>query len=125
MKSHTITKFSKDKVKLQIEKIGNRPSGTQKDDCLIVKLAADAIRSVGLVPELRNETSTDANIPISMGIPALSIGTGGKSGGVHTTNEWFDPTDAYLGPQKDLLFIFAMAGLEMVMEPQMPKYIDR
>lgn len=115
---------SDDQVKLQIEKIGNRPSGTQADDCLIVRIAQEALRAIGQTPELRDETSTDANIPISLGIPALSVGRGGKEGGVHTTNEWFDPTDAYLGPQKDLLMVLAMTGLEGVAAPRMPKHVQ-
>lgn len=107
-------------VKAEIKKVGERPAGTQPDDCLIVKIAQEACKAIGIEPELRDETSTDANIPISKGIPALSVGRGGREGGVHTIGEWFDPTEAWLGPQKDLLMLLAMAGLAGVSPAEMP-----
>jgi len=48
----------------------------------------------------RERSSTDANIPLSVGIPAISIGAGGRSGGAHTTEEWFEPTGRELGLQR-------------------------
>lgn len=106
-----------DQVTVEIEQLGDRPAGVQADDCKIVKIAREAIEALGLKAELRDETSTDANIPIALGIPAICVGRGGNEGGVHTMGEWFEPKDAYLGPQKDLLMIFAMAGLEGVQMP--------
>jgi di/tripeptidase len=47
--------------------------------------------------------STDANIPMSLGIPALSIGAGGQGGGAHTTQEWFKPEGRDLGLKRVLL----------------------
>lgn len=114
-------KTTGDAVHAEIQQVGSRPAGTQADDCLIVRLAEAACRALSIEPELRDETSTDANIPISLGIPALSIGRGGKEGGVHTTSEWFDPTEAWLGPQKDLLLLLLMAGLAGVTPAQIPK----
>lgn len=107
-------------VTAEIEQVGRRPAGTQSDDALIVQLTQAACRAVGVTPELRDETSTDANIPIYLGIPALSIGRGGREGGVHTVNEWFDPTDAYIGAQKDFLLLLLMAGVAGVESAKMP-----
>lgn len=108
-------------VRADILQVGSRPAGTQADDCLIVQLAETACRALSIEPELRDETSTDANIPISLGIPAISLGRGGKEGGNHTVSEWFDPTDAWLGPQRNLILLLLMAGLSGVTEAQMPR----
>lgn len=104
-------------VKAEIEVKGIRPAGTQSPDCPIVKAAFEAARMLNIQPELRDESSTDANIPISMGIPAIAVGRGGREGGIHTTREWFEPVEAWLGPQRDLLLILLLAGLEGCVEP--------
>jgi tripeptide aminopeptidase len=103
---------SNEKVIAEIIMKGNRPAGVQPQDCMIVKTAWEAAELLGIEPELRYESSTDANIPISMGIPAITVGRGGKEGRVHTVHEWFEPVDAFLGPQKDLLLILGLAGLD-------------
>ena len=48
------------------------------------------------MPTLEEAISTDANYPISIGIPAITLGAGGEAGGAHSLDEWFDPTDAHL-----------------------------
>ena len=111
-----------DKAKVIVEQIGDRPSGTQPDDCLIVNIASAAIMAMGLKAEVRPSSSTDANVPISLGIPAITVGCGGRSGGSHTEQEWFDPKDAYKGPQKNLLMVMAMVGMDGVQEAMMPKF---
>ena len=76
---------------------------------------------LGITPELRDESSTDANIPISLGIPAITVGRGGEEGGVHTIHEWFKPVDAYLGPQKNMLLILLLSGVEGVCDYQLAR----
>lgn len=95
---------------------GDRPAGSQVEDCNIVKTAFKACELVGVVPELRYESSTDANLPISMGIPAITVGRGGMEDGIHTLNEWFSPVESYLGPQKDMLLILALSGVNGVID---------
>ena len=108
-------------VKAEVEVKGIRPAGTQPPDCPIVTAAFEAARMLGIQPELRDESSTDANIPISMSIPAIAVGRGGREGGVHTTHEWFEPVEAWLGPQRDLLLLLLLAGLEGCVEPVIEK----
>ncbi len=106
------------KISAEIVVKGNRPAGTQPQDCTIVNVAWEAAEIIGLKPELRDESSTDANIPIALGIPAITVGRGGDEGGVHTLGEWFDRKDAYLAPQKTLLILLGLAGVEGVLEPR-------
>ena len=108
-----------EKVSVEIQTIGRRPAGTQSQDCKIVRAAWDAACVLGIKPELRDESSTDANIPIRMGIPAIAVGRGGKEGGIHTVHEWFEPADAWLGPQRDLLLMLALSGYEGFREYQL------
>jgi tripeptide aminopeptidase len=77
--------------KLHIETIGNRPAATLPDDSPILQTLRAVDRHLNLRTELRLG-STDANIPLSRGIPAIAIGTGGTGGGIHTLQEWYDPT---------------------------------
>jgi acetylornithine deacetylase/succinyl-diaminopimelate desuccinylase-like protein len=91
---------------------GDRPAGSQDADSAIVQAACEATKALGMEPQMLGARSTDANIPISMGIPAVTVGRGGKQGGIHTLQEWFDPTDAWLGPQRDLLLLLRLGGLD-------------
>ncbi len=105
-------RWSSDKppVTATITLMGLRPAGTQSPQAAIVQAAWDAALVLGIEPQLRDETSTDANIPIALGIPAITVGRGGDEAGNHTLHEWHDPTDAYLGSQKNLLLTQALIG---------------
>jgi tripeptide aminopeptidase len=77
--------------KLHIETIGNRPAAALPDDSPLLH----TLRAVDRHLTLRTDPrlgSTDANIPLSKGLPAIAIGTGGNGGGIHTLQEWYDPT---------------------------------
>lgn len=111
----------KEKITIDIELIGDRPAGVQATDNIIVQTAIGAINSMGLVTKLNGPGSTDANIPISLGIPAIAVGRGGTSGAIHTLNEWFDPTDAYMGPQKTFLTILGLVGIKNICKPLLNK----
>ena len=62
---------------------------------------------------------------MSLGIPAVTIGGGGEGGNWHSLNEWYKPTDAYLGPQNVLLIILLLAGVEGVSAPLLPHRAPR
>ncbi|MDR0466419.1 MAG: M20/M25/M40 family metallo-hydrolase [Deltaproteobacteria bacterium] len=97
--------------------IGDRPAGSQSEDSRIVQAACAAAKAVGVAPRLLAPSSTNANAPISRGVPAVVVRTGGKSGGIHTLEEWFDPAGSEKGAQHALLLLFALAGLEGETEP--------
>jgi tripeptide aminopeptidase len=77
--------------KLHIETIGNRPAASLPNDSPLLHTLRAVDRHLTIRTEQRLG-STDANIPISRGIPAIAIGTGGTGGGIHTLQEWYDPT---------------------------------
>jgi di/tripeptidase len=71
----------------------------------------EATRVVGREPELAT-ASTDANVPISRGIPAIAIGAGGRGGDAHSPTEWFDNTDGHTGLARALAIVVGAAGLD-------------
>lgn len=90
--------------------IGDRPSGETPRDHPLVELAMEATRLIGRAPELAT-ASTDANVPISRGIPAIAIGAGGRGGEAHTEGEWFDNGGSQLGVARALGIVVGAAGL--------------
>lgn len=99
-----------DRLAMTVDTIGIRPAGAQGDDAAIVQAARAAGRSLGFdVPAIAS--STDANIPIALGIPAVTIDGGGRGGGAHSLGEWFDTADSHLGTQWALLFVVTLAGV--------------
>jgi tripeptide aminopeptidase len=98
-------------VECRIEMMGERPSGTTAASSNLVQAAMEVTRRFGTEPH-SDIGSTDANIPISMGLPAIAIGGGGNSGNVHTPEEWFDPLNRDRGIQRLLALIAVLANLE-------------
>lgn len=100
--------------------IGDRPGGRTPSDSPIVEAA---IRSNGAFgyKTLLSGASTDANVPMSLGIPAIIIGSGGKTGGFHALSEWIDVTDGWKGAQNALLTVLGLVGVQGVSEPLLPK----
>jgi tripeptide aminopeptidase len=98
-------------LEVNLELIGERPSGETKPDSQIVELAQEATRVLGFTPRL-DQASTDSNVPISLGLPAITLGGGGTSGNSHTLEEWYDPTDREAGLKRALLVILGIVRLE-------------
>jgi acetylornithine deacetylase/succinyl-diaminopimelate desuccinylase-like protein len=90
--------------------IGDRPGGELPAGDPLVVAALDATRLVGRSPELAT-ASTDANVPISLGVPAIAIGAGGRGGDAHTQGEWFENVDGTVGVARALTIVVAAAGL--------------
>ena len=93
-----------------LEQIGDRPSGTVDPNTPLVRRAMAVTRLLGLSPHL-GAASTDANLPIADGIPAVTIGRGGVGGGAHSLGEWWAAHDAHVGTERALLLLVASAGL--------------
>ncbi len=90
------------------ERVGDRPAGSTPPGSFIVRTVEAVHRALG-VPISLTESSTDSNIPMSLGIPAITIGTGGRGTGTHAVTEAFDTTDAWLGTQRAVLLTLALA----------------
>lgn len=95
---------------VELALIGDRPSGEIPVGDPFVQRAIAVTRAMGLEPALRR-SSTDANVPISMGIPALTIGGGGVSAGAHSPQEWYVNRDGPRGIQRAMLILLGQAGL--------------
>ncbi|HEV7347000.1 M20/M25/M40 family metallo-hydrolase [Telluribacter sp.] len=95
---------------VDVKLVGDRPSGSLDQSHALVQRAIAATRQVQQEPALR-VGSTNANTPFSKGVPAITIGAGGKGGGAHALDEWFINDRAYLAMQRTLLILLAEAGL--------------
>ena len=98
-------------LELAVEVIGDRPSGETDPRSPLVHAALEITRMLGERAELA-ASSTDANVPIALGIPAITIGAGGESGGVHTTGEWYANRGGPAGIERALLLAAMLAGVE-------------
>jgi acetylornithine deacetylase/succinyl-diaminopimelate desuccinylase-like protein len=101
----------KETLTAEVRTIGNRPAADLAADARLMKMihAVDAhLNNSARV----QRASTDANIPLSLGVEAIAIGAGGNGGGAHTLNEWYDPTNRDLGLKRILLLALAMTGVE-------------
>jgi tripeptide aminopeptidase len=100
---------SRGPLAFSIDKIGDRPAAALPVDSPILDALRAVDRHLGLRTDLRLG-STDANIPIARGVPALSMGAGGDGGGAHTVAEWYSDKDRELGLRRVLLLTLAAAS---------------
>ena len=98
-------------IDLTVEMIGDRPAGDTPPDAWLVRSAVAATRAVNAVPELAT-SSTDANIPMALGVPAITIGAGGEAGLAHTTKEWYRNLEGPEGVVRGLLTLLLAADRE-------------
>jgi acetylornithine deacetylase/succinyl-diaminopimelate desuccinylase-like protein len=96
-------------LELELKLIGDRPSGETPQDARLIRIAEEATRYFGCRPRL-DRSSTDSNIAISLGIPAVTLGTGGASGHSHTLDEWYDPRGRETGLKRALLVMLGLVG---------------
>jgi acetylornithine deacetylase/succinyl-diaminopimelate desuccinylase-like protein len=100
--------------------VGDRPAGSQDENSPIIQTKWAASEVMGETPQLSGPSSTDSNFPISIGVPAITIGCGGSSGNSHAPTEWFNPKDYYKGAQNNFLTILTLVGVDGVAEPTLP-----
>ena len=111
-------RWKTDKMTVEIKLIGDRPAGVVAMDSPIVQATRGAVSAITRGPRVTfGGASTDSNLAMSLGIPAVTIGGGGEGGNWHSRNEWYRPVDAYFGPQHALLTILALSGLDGVTKP--------
>lgn len=96
-------------LSVTVRLLGERPCGSLGHNHPLVALANAASDSLGIEP-VSAIASTDANVPLSLGIPAITIGAGGIGGGAHTINEWYENTNAPRGLGRALAIILGMAA---------------
>jgi tripeptide aminopeptidase len=94
----------------KLDQVGDRPSGETPAESKLVQSAIACSRALGIEPRL-DCASTDSNIPISLGIPAITIGVGGISGNCHSLTEWYEPVGRDLGLKRLLLVVLSVSGL--------------
>jgi tripeptide aminopeptidase len=107
----TATGAARDALELNFRSLGTRPAGRLADDSLLVATIRGVDRYLGNASRLE-KSSTDANLPLSLGIPAVAIGGGGKGGGSHTPEEWYDPAGRELGLKRLFLSVVSLAGVD-------------
>lgn len=93
-----------------IDVFGDRPAGCTPPSDPLVQLALAATTALGETPQLAC-SSTDANVAMAAGIPAIAIGAGGEAGGTHTLHEWYENTRGPTGIERALLIVLGAAGL--------------
>ncbi len=97
-----------DRLNAKVKELGSRPGGRLPDHSPLLR----TIQAVDAYLNIRSRidcASTDANVPLSMGLPAVSIGAGGCGGGAHTGQEWYSPEGRDLGLRRVLLILAALA----------------
>ena len=94
-------------LSVELELVGLRPAGETSQQSPIIKATNAAVVALGLQP-IHSAGSTDSNVPMNLGVPAVTIGGGGSGFGAHALDEYFDSTDSHLGPQMAILLLAAL-----------------
>ena len=97
-------------LRVEVEMVGKRPAAEGDPTMPLVQRSVAATRAFGIEPRLQI-SSTDANLPLSIGIPAVTMSRGGRGGSAHSPNEWWENKNAHIGIQIGLITLLAEAGL--------------
>ena len=106
-RSKGLSAGTRGRLNFAIAKIGDRPAAHLADDSALLAMLRAVDRHLGLRTDLRLG-STDANLPLALGVPALSMGAGGEGGEAHTLREWYSPKNRELALKRVLLLTLAM-----------------
>ena len=96
------------RLSVTVDRVGDRPAGRTEESSPIVQAALASARALGLTSRLE-QGSTDANVPMKLNVPAITVGAGGSAAGIHSLRETFDTTDSWRGSQRILLLAIALA----------------
>jgi acetylornithine deacetylase/succinyl-diaminopimelate desuccinylase-like protein len=102
--------LSKGGLEWKIRSLGERPGGSLSEDSPLLAALRSADAYLGKQSRLER-ASTDANVPLALGIDAIALGAGGSGGGAHSLREWYDPAGRELGLQRVLLTLLAVSGV--------------
>ncbi len=102
--------ISKGKLEWSVRLLGERPGGELSADSPLLSALRSADTFLGNQSRLER-SSTDANVPLSLGIDAIALGAGGRGGGAHSLREWYDPTGRDLGLKRILVTLLGVAGV--------------
>jgi tripeptide aminopeptidase len=108
-KARTFNGRSRGPLAFSIAKIGDRPAARLPEDSPLFATLQAVDRHLGLRTDVRLG-STDANLPLSLGVPALAMGAGGEGGAAHTLHEWYSPKDREIALKRIVLLVLAMLG---------------
>lgn len=103
--------YSPQPLAMETKVLGVRPSGELPAGSPLLDALKKADEYLGNRSRMER-SSTDANIPLSLGVPAIALGAGGRSGGAHSLGEWYEPAGRELGLRRVLLTMLQLAGIE-------------
>jgi tripeptide aminopeptidase len=101
---------SRGKLEFKINVIGSRPGGELSNDSALLAALRSADDFIGNKSRVER-SSTDANIPLSLGIDAIAIGAGGNGGGAHSLSDWYEPAGREVGLMRVLLALLEVSGV--------------
>lgn len=107
-------------LKLTKKRIGDRPAGACDDMSPVILATRAAQEALGIKLTGYRAASTDHNVPLSLGIPATTLGAGGREGNNHALNEWWERDEAWLSPQLAALTALALIGVDGLTKPLLP-----
>lgn len=118
-------RWGTDSLKVSVKLIGARAGGNTPSDSIVVQSFLGATRANQVKEVMLIGASTNAGVPISMGIPTIVISPGGRFAGFHSLNEAMDPKDAYKGAQIALTTILSLVGVKDVATPLAEKQASK
>jgi acetylornithine deacetylase/succinyl-diaminopimelate desuccinylase-like protein len=108
-------------VKVERTLLGDRPAGAGSNDSLMASTWIGAMVALGQKPPTPVAGSTDSNVPLGLGIPAMTTPGGGIGDKAHSLDEWYEPVNSWLGPQGLLLTTLALTGIDGGPKPSLPR----
>jgi tripeptide aminopeptidase len=105
-------RWSADPIRVERTLLGDRPAGAGSNDNALAMAWTGAVLALGQKAPEVVAASTDANVPMGLGIPAITASGGGIADKAHSLDEWYEPVNAWVGPQGVLLTTLALVGLE-------------
>lgn len=105
-------RWNADPIRVERTLLGDRPAGAGSNDNTVASTWIGAIVALGQQPPSTVAGSTDANVPLGLGVPAITSSGGGVADKAHSLDEWYEPVNAWVAPQGLLLTTLGLVGLE-------------